>query len=117
MGDQGFKFWQGMETFLFTTMSRLALESTQPPIQWVPVPLSLVMKQPVRETDHSFYVVQGSRMHGAIPSLPNTPSWRGGQISTGTTFPSFLCIIYHLPSFDCLSSHPVNQYNNHNLHE
>jgi hypothetical protein len=25
-------------------------------------------------------------MSGAIPPLPNTPSWRGVQLSTGTTF-------------------------------
>jgi hypothetical protein len=26
-------------------------------------------------------------MRGAIPPLPNTPSWRGASLSTGTTLP------------------------------
>jgi hypothetical protein len=38
--------------FLFTTASRTALGSTQPPFQWVPEALSLGEKQPGRETDH-----------------------------------------------------------------
>jgi hypothetical protein len=37
----------------FTTASRTALGLTQPPIQWVPGALSLGVKRPVREADHS----------------------------------------------------------------
>jgi hypothetical protein len=44
---------QGLGIFLFTTVSRTALEPIQTPIQWVPVTLSLEVKQPVREADHS----------------------------------------------------------------
>jgi hypothetical protein len=29
-------------------------------------------------------------MRGAIPPIPNTPSWRGAELSTGTTLPFFL---------------------------
>jgi hypothetical protein len=36
LDDWGFKSQQGLEIFLFTTVSRLALGPTQPPIQWVP---------------------------------------------------------------------------------
>jgi hypothetical protein len=39
--------------FLFTTASRTSLGPTQPPIQWVPGALSLGVKQPGREADHS----------------------------------------------------------------
>jgi hypothetical protein len=39
--------------FLFTTASRTALESTQLPIQLVPGALSLGVKRPGREVDHS----------------------------------------------------------------
>jgi hypothetical protein len=39
--------------FLFITVSRQALEPTQPPIQWVPGALSLGVKRPGRESDHS----------------------------------------------------------------
>jgi hypothetical protein len=44
---------RGWEFFLFTTVSRPALGSTQPPIQWVLGALSLGVKLPGRETDHS----------------------------------------------------------------
>jgi hypothetical protein len=39
--------------FLFSKSSRLALRSTQPPIQWVPGALSTGVKQLGREVDHS----------------------------------------------------------------
>jgi hypothetical protein len=44
---------QGLGIFLFTTASRPARGSTQPPIQWVPGALSLGLKRPWREADHS----------------------------------------------------------------
>jgi hypothetical protein len=44
---------RGLGIFLFTTASRTALGPTQPPIQWVPGALSLGIKQPGREADHS----------------------------------------------------------------
>jgi hypothetical protein len=39
--------------FPFVTASRTALGTTQPPIQRVPGALSLGIKRPVREADHS----------------------------------------------------------------
>jgi hypothetical protein len=53
LDDQRFKSWQRVGIFLFTTVSKPALGPTQPPIQWVPGALSLVVKRPGRETDHS----------------------------------------------------------------
>jgi hypothetical protein len=53
LDDRGFESQQGLGIFLFTTMSRLALMPTQPPIQWVPGVLSLGVKRPGREADHS----------------------------------------------------------------
>jgi hypothetical protein len=47
------RFPAGMGIFLFTAASRTALEPTQPPIQWVPRALSLEVKRPAREADHS----------------------------------------------------------------
>jgi hypothetical protein len=38
---------------LFTTVSRTALGPTQPPIHWVPGALSLGVKRPGRDADHS----------------------------------------------------------------
>jgi hypothetical protein len=42
-----------LEIFLFTTASRTALGPTKPPIQQVPGALSLGVKWPGREADHS----------------------------------------------------------------
>jgi hypothetical protein len=47
------RFPGGLGIFLFTTASRTALGPTQPPIQWVPGFLSLGVKRPGREADHS----------------------------------------------------------------
>jgi hypothetical protein len=43
----------GLGNFLFATASRTALGPTQSPIQWVPGALSLGVKRPGREADHS----------------------------------------------------------------
>jgi hypothetical protein len=43
----------GLGIFLFTTASRTALGPTQHPIQWVPGAVSLGVKRPGREADHS----------------------------------------------------------------
>jgi hypothetical protein len=39
--------------FLLDIMSRPALGPTQPPVQWVPEALTLGVKRPEREVDHS----------------------------------------------------------------
>jgi hypothetical protein len=49
----GFDSRRGMGIFFFTIASRTALGPTQPPIQWVPGALSLEVKRPGREADHS----------------------------------------------------------------
>jgi hypothetical protein len=75
---QGFDSRRGLGIFLFNTASRTALGLTQPPIQWIPVALSLGVKRPRRETDHSPpSSAEVKRMRGAILLLPNTSSWRG----------------------------------------
>jgi hypothetical protein len=54
LDDWGFRSQQGLGIFLFTTaVSRLALGPTQPPIQWIQGALSLGVKQPDHEDDHS----------------------------------------------------------------
>jgi hypothetical protein len=49
----GFDSQCGLGIFLFTTMSRTALEPTQPPIQWISGASSLGVKWPGHEGDHS----------------------------------------------------------------
>jgi hypothetical protein len=69
----GFDTQQGLGIFLFTIMSGSALGPTQPPIQWVLGALSLGVKRPGREADHSppsLHLVPRSRMHGAILHSP-----------------------------------------------
>jgi hypothetical protein len=53
IGVLGFDSQRGLEIFLFTIAARTALGSTQPPIQWVPGGLSLGIKWPDHESDHS----------------------------------------------------------------
>jgi hypothetical protein len=64
-----FNSQQGLGIFLFTTTSRLTLGPTQPPIQWVLGTLSLRVKQPGHEADHSPPLMLRSRTHGAIPAI------------------------------------------------
>jgi hypothetical protein len=66
-----------VKNFLFCTLSRPALGSTQPPIQWVPGALSREVKRPGREADHSPPTsAERLRKCGSIHTLPHTPSWR-----------------------------------------
>jgi hypothetical protein len=67
-----------MGIFLFTTASRTVLEPTQPPIQWVPGDLSVAVKRPELEIDHSptsspevkerveLYLHSPIRLHGVV---------------------------------------------------
>jgi hypothetical protein len=59
-------------------------EPTQPPIQWVPEALSLGVKRPGREADHSPPSSAEVKKSGAIPPLRNTSSWRDAWLSKGT---------------------------------
>jgi hypothetical protein len=59
-------------TLYFSTLSRLALGLTQPPIQWVPGALSLGVKQQGREADQSPPVIaEVKKLYIYI----NTPSY------------------------------------------
>jgi hypothetical protein len=53
IGVLGFDSRRGLGIFLSTTAFRPALGPTHPPIQWVPGALSLRVKRPGREADHS----------------------------------------------------------------
>jgi hypothetical protein len=76
-----FDFRRGLGIFLFTTASRTALGTIQPPIQWVPEVLSPEVKWPGREADHT---PPSSANVTELVELylhsPNTPSWLGAQL-------------------------------------
>jgi hypothetical protein len=53
IGVLGFDSRRELGNFLFTTATRMALGPTQRPIQWVAWALSLGVKRPGREANHS----------------------------------------------------------------
>jgi hypothetical protein len=84
----------GLEIFLFTTVSGMALGPIQPPIQWVPGGLSLGVKWPGHEADHLPPSSAKSRMHGAIPPLPQYfMMWCLVKHRDNFTFYMLLCYI------------------------
>jgi hypothetical protein len=78
----------------------------QPPIQWVPGVLSLGVKRPAREADHSLHLVPMSRMSGAIPPLPQCAfmAWCSVKKSTGTTLLPTLSTLFSVTVSLCSSS-------------
>jgi hypothetical protein len=107
LDDRGLESRQGLEIFLFTTLSRPVLGPTQPPIQWIPGALSLGVKRERREADHSPPSSSEVKNAWSYTSTPPTPSWRGAELkhrnddtfnfynidlcSEGTLFESRLC--------------------------
>jgi hypothetical protein len=65
-----------VKNFLFSTSSRPALGSTQPPIQWVSGFLSARVKRPGREADNSSTTSAEVKKMWIYTSLPHTPPWR-----------------------------------------
>jgi hypothetical protein len=65
----------GQEIFLFT-VSRPALGPTHPPVQYAPGALSLGVKRPWREADHSPPSSSEAKNGAAISALPYASSWR-----------------------------------------
>jgi hypothetical protein len=53
LGDWGLESRKELGILLFTTACGSALGPTQPPVQWAPGALSLRVKRPGREADHS----------------------------------------------------------------
>jgi hypothetical protein len=71
---------QGQEISLYSTASTLAVAPTQPTIQWVLGVLSLGIKQPRHEANHSCPSSAKVKNCGAIPPLPHTYSWCGAKL-------------------------------------
>jgi hypothetical protein len=88
IGVLGFDSRRGLGIFPFTTVSRMALGPTQPPIQWVPGTLSLGAKRPGREADHS---------------PPSSAEVKNASSYTSTPQYIFMawCLVKHRDSFTC----------------
>jgi hypothetical protein len=75
----------GARNFRLTTTPRPALGPTQLSVQWLPVALSLGVKRPGRETDHS--PPSSTEVKECVELYfhsPNTPSWRGVRLKKST---------------------------------
>jgi hypothetical protein len=68
--DRGFRVLVRAGNFFFTTVSRPVLGPTQPPVQWASGSLSLGLKRPGREADHSPPSVAEVNKRGAVHPLP-----------------------------------------------
>jgi len=67
-----------LDNFPFTTfLSTPNLGPTKPPIKWIPEALSLGIKRPVREADHSPPSTVEVKNAWSYTSTPPTSSWRG----------------------------------------
>jgi hypothetical protein len=100
IGVLGFDSQLGLGIFLFTTASRPVLGPTQPPIQWVPRALSLVLKRLGRDADHS--TPSSAEVKKCVElnlHSHNTSSWRGAQLSTGTTLSFTFIYNNHFSNF------------------
>jgi hypothetical protein len=85
-GVIGFDSRQRMRIFLFTTEFRTALVPTHP-IKWVPGVLSLEVKRPGREADHS--LPPNAEIEECVELYlhsHNTPSWHGAHLKHRNKF-------------------------------
>jgi hypothetical protein len=105
LGWSGVRVPAGAGNFLFTTTCRPALGPTQLHIKWVTEALSLGVKRPGRQADHSsLHLAPSSRKRGAITPLPNTPSRRCAQSNHVGYFTYTLFYLY----LSCISCfHPM----------
>jgi hypothetical protein len=87
IGVLGFDSRRGLGIFIFTTVSRTALKPTQPPIQWVTGALSLGVKRPRHEADHSPpFSAEVKECVELYLHSPNTPPRLGAQLKYKDNF-------------------------------
>jgi hypothetical protein len=92
-GRPGFESRQAQELFLYSTGSRPALGPTQPPIQYVTSALSLGVKRPGSEADHSHLVPKAKTVELYLHSSIRFNSVVLHSLSTGTTLPFMSVLI------------------------
>jgi hypothetical protein len=101
IGVLGFDSRRGLGIFLFATVSRQALGPTQPAIQWVPGALSLGVKRPGYEPDHT---------------PPSSAEVKNEWSYTSTPQYVFMawCLVKHTDNFTLLYSNIYLELNEHN---
>jgi hypothetical protein len=72
----GVRFQKGHEIFLFSTVSRLSLGPTLPPIQWVFGAVSPGSKRPASEAQHLPQFRAKVKNGESVSPLPDTSSCR-----------------------------------------
>jgi hypothetical protein len=94
----GFESRHGLGIFLFTTVSRPALGPTQPPIQWVSGAVSLGVKRPGCEADHSLPSNAEFKNAWSYTSTPQYAfmAWCSVKKSTGTTLPFRMTLLHEV---------------------
>jgi hypothetical protein len=94
IGVLGFDSRRGLGILLFTSLSRTALEPIQPPIQWIQWALSLGVKWPGCEADHSPpSTAEVKECVELYLHSPNTPLWHGAQLKHRDNFT--FCVLYN----------------------
>jgi hypothetical protein len=74
---QVFDSRHGEKDFLFSSTSVPALGFTQPPLQSAPGAVSLVVKRPGCDADHTPPPSAEIKKDGAVTTLPHMSSWSG----------------------------------------
>jgi hypothetical protein len=91
----GFRFPAEAKDVLFSTASRPALGTAQPPMQWVPGTSFPRVRQQERETDHSHIPSAEVNNGRPIPPPLYKSPWRGAEINKQRDF-SFLHLVFLL---------------------
>jgi hypothetical protein len=106
--------WLGLDSrgrlkiSLFTTVSRMALGPTQPPIQWAPGDPSLRVKRPGREADYSPpSSAEVKEWVELYLHSPNMPPWRGAQLKRKENFTFYTYLILNTHTHAHIHKHYV----------
>jgi hypothetical protein len=76
LDDRGVEVRVPVGSRIFSTSSRVALGSTQPPLRWIQGALSPEIKRPGLEANHSPPTVAEVKQMWSYTSITHTPSWR-----------------------------------------
>lgn len=114
--ESWFNSQQGQESLLFSSMSRMALVLTQPPIHFVPGVLFTYVKQPANDWEHLPLFSVKLRMHGGIPPSIHLHGMHS-DIFISFFFYLYFCPVITECQHDVLSSLPATTLFSHQCDE